>query len=323
VLPFDVAELLHNTLRGDRRPPDGKLHPSGDLIGSLRHAQLRAAGAPTIESEIVSDTRLMTGTQWHSYFESIFRQNKLAVMCEVKLDPWLPTGWSGTADWIMWSDEYKAFILGDLKTTKGEGIKFVQYEGMKQEHLWQLSAYWYALEKMGLPLVKGFAVFYLPMNVPSDNPSVQPLVLEGMPLDRKLVLGTMEFRWAETKAYLDSTPQQAGASRGPVEHYLTDKLAPEQERVQVLRWNKGQGVFDVKLQPHWSAAYCPFPDELCACNTTGITKIGHYEHVVTSNNVDEVHYEPRKGFEDFEFDPTVDAPTLKQFEKKEQSGSTK
>jgi len=58
--------LLNNTLRGDRRPPDGKLHPSGDLIGSLRHAQLRAAGAPTIESEIVSDTRLMTGTQWHS-----------------------------------------------------------------------------------------------------------------------------------------------------------------------------------------------------------------------------------------------------------------
>jgi hypothetical protein len=49
----------------------------------------------------------------------------------------------------------------------------------------------------------------------------------------------------------------------------------------------------VKLVPHWSAAYCPFPDELCDCSKHGETKIGMFD-------VDGSTYIPRKGYEEIE-----------------------
>jgi hypothetical protein len=66
-------------------------------------------------------------------------------MQEVKLDRrWLPDGWSGTADWIFWNADLGGFVLGDLKTIKGDGITWIEKDGAKREHLWQLSAYWHA-----------------------------------------------------------------------------------------------------------------------------------------------------------------------------------
>src|SRR5215213_2274771 len=115
MLDFDVEALLRRRLEADRRPADGLLHCSGDLIGSLRHAQLRAAGAPTVISDIVGDTRMRIGTLTHTDFERIFRGKP--VMLEVALEDYLPTGWTGTCDWIAWNTERKAFVLGDLKTT--------------------------------------------------------------------------------------------------------------------------------------------------------------------------------------------------------------
>lgn len=311
MIEYDVPALLRDHLRGENRPPDGLLHPSGDLIGSLRHSQLRAAGAPTIESDLTSDVRLMTGTMWHALFETLFRKKKKLVATEVSLDRYLPEGWSGTADWIAWSDKYRAFDLGDLKTIKGEGMAYVNRDGIKLEHMWQLSAYWYALENMGLPLVKRFCVLYLPMNVPQASDPVEPRMHEGKPLDRELVLGTMADRWKATKRYLAGLDYQRAAamssSPAPKFSYDTSDLAPVQDRVQALRWSKQSGVFDVKLIPHWSAAFCPFPDELCDCSTQGQTKIGHYTLDGT--------YVPRKGYE--EVAPTVE-PTPAQLRSKRQ-----
>lgn len=237
----------------------------------------------------------MTGTMWHSLFESMFNRLRLPVMTEVRLDSWLPEGWSGTADWVFWNDEYKAFVLGDLKTIKGEGVAYIVKDGIKKEHLWQLSAYWYALERMGLPLVKGFVVLYLPQNVPIGT-QVEPTVQEGMPLDRELVLGTMADRWQKTKGYLGAVEK--------TDEFVNNLLAPPQDRVQILRWNKPQGVFDVKLAPHWSAAYCPYPTELCDCRDQSTTKIGHYDLASV--------YHPRKDYEDITPDA---APTAAQLRK--------
>lgn len=310
MIEYDIAGMLRDYLHGESRPPDGKLHPSGDLVGSLRHSQLRAAGAPTVESDITGDVRLMTGTMWHTFFEGMFSRHRLPVMTEVKLDRWLPEGWSGTADWIFWSDEYRAFILGDLKTIKGEGMEYINKDGIKTEHLWQLSSYWYALETMGLPLVKAFFVCYLPQNVPTGS-NVEPSMQEGRPLDRELVLDTMKDRWHATRAYLDLVSETDNNTRtldkrGPTEAelYLNEHLAPVQERVQIVRWTKATGVFDVKFAPHWSASYCPFPNELCDCSEQGVTKIGEYDLDGT--------YKPRKGYEDET--PTVE-PTLAQYKK--------
>lgn len=297
VFPVDVTDLLRTRLAKDRRPPDGLLHPSGDLIGSLRHSMLRAAGAPTIESDVVSDTRLMTGTLWHSFFESIFGASRLPIMTEVRLDRWLPEGWSGTADWIVWNGEpypHGGFVLGDLKTIKGEGMKFVEYEGIKAEHMWQLSSYWYALEAMGVPLVKGFAVYYLPQNAPMGE-NVKPSLQEGVPLDRELVLGTMRDRWALTQAYLASIEAGPHDLLQDPNYYVTDLLAPEQERIQRLGLVRKEAKWEVKLSPHWSAQFCPYEEALCNCRAQGVTKIGEYKLALDGPAV---VYEPRKGYEE-------------------------
>lgn len=241
----------------------------------------------------------MTGTMWHSYFEAAFQRSRRPVMTEVKLDRWLPEGWSGTADWLIWNDELKAFVLGDLKTIKGEGMAYIGRDGIKSEHVWQLSAYWYACAEMGIPLVKGFVVYYLPQNVPVDRPDVQPQVLEGMPLERSLVVGTMEERWQATSDYLAQV--KAARERSMCQYpalqdahiYLQPALAPVQERVQQVRWNGKQDCWDLKLVPHWSAAYCPYPSELCNCREQGQTKIGSYR-IEFGDGSASLEYEPRK-----------------------------
>jgi hypothetical protein len=294
MLPVDLTEALKKRLAADRRSPDGLLHPSGDLLGSLRHAQLRLAGAPTIESQIVSDIRLNTGTMWHRFFGQMLVDSGAHFQQEIGVTPGLPEGWSGTADWLFWDAEARGFVLGDLKTAKGEALKWVLKDGAKEEHLWQLSAYWHALYEMGYPLVKGFAVFYLPMNDTTERDElIEPVLMECDPLPRDLVYGVMEDRWQACQAYLETF--------GPDYHplfdasdvpalFLSDKLAPEMSRVQKLYWNGKQEVFDVKLVPHWSSQFCPYPTELCACSEQGTTKIGQYTL--------EGKYEPRKGYED-------------------------
>ena len=68
----------------------------------------------------------------------------------------------GTADWIFWNPDLGGFVLGDLKTIKGDGITWIEKDGAKPEHLWQFSAYWWALYDAGLPMVKAFAILYWP-----------------------------------------------------------------------------------------------------------------------------------------------------------------
>lgn len=283
MLPLDVERLLADALKAERRPPDGLLHASSHLLAPMRHVQLELAGAPQKPRDLVGDVRLKTGTFWHSWFEQLFRGQP--VMTEVKLDRWMPEGWSGTADWLFYDPDYKAFVLGDLKTIKGEGLHWIESKGAKQEHLWQLSAYYHALVAAGIPMVKGFAVFYLPMNAVSDK-KLMPSVQECEVLPEWQVRGAMEHRWDVVQEYLASIvapPLELG-------DYVTDLLHPIPPREQRLLWSSKQAVWEVKLVPHWSSMFCPFDDELCPCGADGTTKIGEY-------GLDAV-YRPRKGYEE-------------------------
>jgi hypothetical protein len=283
------------------REPDGLLHCSSDMVGPLRHSQLRAAGAPTLASGLINDITLSTGTMWHRYVGQVLVDLGVPFMQEVSVTPWLPKGWSGTADWIFYSPEHEAFVLGDLKTQKGEGFRYLREGGAKTEHTHQLSAYWYALRDMGIPLVKGFGILYLPKNDTSDKQErIEPLIMECDPLPEDYLQELMESRWQATERYLNARRHSMRCTESCVQEcYLDDTLAPVQEREQKVWWNSKQQVFDVKLHPHWSAAYCPYPNELCDCSEAGVTKIGHY-----SKDGDEWIYDPRDGYEDIL--PTVE-----------------
>lgn len=276
MFPYEVTEMLRNALLANQRPPDGKLHASSHLTGSLRHVQLDAAGAPKIESDLVATVNLAVGTAVHSLFEGMFRGKP--IMLEVKLDEWMPPGWSGTADWVAWDPEIRAFVLGDLKTTKPGGIHYIHKGGAKESHIWQVSAYWHALVRMGLPLLDRAGVYYLPKNqlLAREGEPVSPTMQEITPLPLDVVEGRMAELSEAVNAYRDSLPKYGAAS---LSDYLTDKLAPVQPREIKLSINKvnKRPVIDVKLAPSWSVEFCEFPDELCNCRRQTTNKIGSWD----------------------------------------------
>ena len=232
---------------------------------------------------MVSSIRLRTGTMWHEYISKLLLDRGATVMQEVRLSPWLPEGWGGRADLLVWDAEARAFDLWDIKTTKGEGLKWIA-DGAKDEHIWQMSAYWHALRAAKFPMLKKFRVLYLPMNAAEGD--MEPIVQSVVPLPKDLVWGVMAERWKLTTAYLDSI---ASNFKDGEHNWITDKLAPVQPRVQKLYKNGDK--YELKLVPHWSTRFCPFPDELCDCNTQGTTKIGEWA---------EGNYTPRKGYDHIE-----------------------
>lgn len=300
ILPIDLAEVIHVELQKQRRPNDHLLHASSHITGSLRHAQLDVAGAPRIQSELLSEITLMTGTMWHEWIHNALRRLGLPYMAEVNMNPWLPPGWGGTLDALIWNPDIKAFVLVDFKTTKGEGMRFLRTGGAKEEHILQTSAYWHAARKMGVPLAKAVGVFYLPKNDTRNRDElIEPLLIDFEPLPQRELLNTMKDRRKRVDRYLDSLPN---GSRPAGADWLTSELEPVQPRIQRAYLDKGTGTWEVKLIPHWSAAYCPFPDDLCDCSSQGTTKVGFFDF--------DGEYIPRKGYEDVAVEPEVQTKVL-------------
>ncbi len=293
LLPIDIIGLLHQDLLDSRRPEDGLLHCSSDLIGSLRHAQLRMAGAPIAESEFTQEVVLKTGNLWHEYIGEMLGRQGLPFMREVSATPWLPEGWAGTPDLLFWDPSLEGWVLADIKTAKGESFRFLRKDGAKEEHLWQLSAYYWALVEAGFPMVHGFSIIYIPKNNVPKEGTIEPIVADGLPLEKELVWDRMEERWAICKEYIEDT-------EGGI-------LAPPMERIQKYFWNSKTEVFDVKLVPHWTTMFCPYDDSLCDCSTQGENKIGHWVW-----EKEQLNFIP---YRDHETGPTV-KPTRREVEKR-------
>lgn len=293
LLPFDLTDIIHTELENQRRSPDGLLHPSTHLVGPLRHAMLDAGGAPKLRSNVVSEVTLMTGTMWHEWIGATLKRLGLPVMMEVNLTPWLPSGWAGTADLIVWNPHLNAWVLVDLKTQKGEGMRFIARSGAKQDHIIQTSAYWHAIRKMGLPLARAIGVYYLPKNdTRAKGDVVEPLLIDFAPIPAKELGLLMKGRGKSITGYLESLPSKKPAAPDQYDYWVTPKLADPEPREQKLYYDRVSGGHEVKLVPHWSTGYCPFHEDLCGCSRQSTEKIGSY--------APDGEYIPRKGYEDIE-----------------------
>jgi len=294
-----ILDLLESALRKDDWGNDGLLHASTDLVGPLRHTMLRMAGAPELPESWASLVTLQIGKELHRWFEEELRLSRRPVMTEVSITDGLPKGWTGTADILLWSKKYRGFILYDLKTTKGEGIQYVERDGAKLEHTWQASAYYHALVEMGLPMVDRAGIIYLPKNeVDRANP-VEPTLAIVKPLPKEQMWKAMYDRQDAVDAYIKShriasTALFPDRPAGYPEMFLTPQLAPPEPREQRM-FKKGD-LWEIKLIPHWTSMFCPYSPELCDCghDLTGnkTTKIGQF---VKSDGA--WVYEPRKGYE--------------------------
>ncbi len=295
LLEFDLGEILEEELRRQRRPEDGLLHASSHITAPLRHVQLDLAGAPKQDNELIALVRMYTGTMWHEFMANTVRRLGVPAMAEVNLTPFMPAGWGGTADLVVWNPSLKAFVLVDLKTTKGEGIPYILRDGAKKEHVAQTSAYWHALKKMGLPLAKAVGVLYLPMNDTRKGDLIEPVLIDFDPLPAKDLLAEMKSRRKRADAYVASLPKPNPRPL-ELEEYVTDELEPESAREQRIYFDRATGSYDLKLVPVWQTMFCPYDEELCSCRNQGTTKIGTFD----TNGVD---YYPRTGFESIA--PTV------------------
>jgi len=243
---------------------------------------------------------LWIGSLLHEDIHRILRKTGVPYMAEVNMTPWLPAGWGGTADAFFWNPDLKAFVLADFKTSKGESMRYLIRDGAKVEHIKQASAYWHAARKMGLPLVKKIGVYYLPKNdTRSKDDLIEPLLIDFEPLPVRELAKEMKYRHGRVSEYIDSLPPrlQSGAPTQQtydmlLPMYLTDALEPVQERQQKVYWDRNTDVWELKLVPHWSTMFCPFPRELCDCGSQGTTKIGFYD-------IDGTYY-ARTGYEDIE-----------------------
>lgn len=232
VLPFDLTEILLEELRRGRRPNDGLLHASSHLTGSLRHAELDVVGAPKVESELLSEITLATGTMWHNLIHDTLRRQGVPYMAEVNLTPWMPIGWGGTLDGLFFNPQLKAFVIGDFKTIKGEGMRYIVKDGAKSEHIWQLSIYWHATKKMlggAAKIARTVGVYYLPKNAVRGDEQPEPTLVDFEPLSWEELTAVTDERGKLVQAYKDSlpTPNPRPLTVG---EYLTPELAAPQER---------------------------------------------------------------------------------------------
>lgn len=290
ILSVDLTAVMRGEFdKSDR--DDGKLHASSASV-PLRHAQLEAAGAPKKPRSFADSMTLQIGTLVHEWLHNAMRSLGVPYMAEVTLDPWMPKGWGGTADAVIWSPEYKAFILVDYKTTKGESLRYRTRSGASEEHITQTSIYWHSLKKMGLPIVKKVAILYIPKNATrSKDEVIEPLLVEFDPIPLRTLQAQMSERKRRVDEYVGGLPKPNPRPL-TLDEFLTDTLAPERPREQRVYFDKASGTEVLKLIPHWTSQFCPYPPELCGCSTHGSTIIGRYD--------ERGEYTPRAGFEEIE-----------------------
>lgn len=281
-----VTERVEAGLVKARRPEDGLLHCSSDLLGPLRHAMLRITGAPYTPEPIASRIRLMTGTLWHKWIADLFEDERVKVLSEVNISAGLPKGWSGTLDHLFYDPSMDAWRIKDIKTQRAEAFAFDKGI-VKSDHQAQLSAYWHGAVAVGFTMVKEIEVIYIPMNAAKTELEVKIDERSCDVLPKEPLWEDMAEKWqllgryleAHTKAHFNRPPTKNPAP----ESWLLPELSDPPPRVQKLvnRYDgKGQKKvlesIDLKLVPDWRAAFCPYEPPLCTCCEQGETKIGEY-----------------------------------------------
>ena len=286
LLTVDLAGVIDAGIRSDR--DDGMLHPSTHLAAPLRHAQLDRAGAPKPQRPFADQMTLHIGTMIHEWLHDELRKQGVPYMAEVNLGPWMPPGWNGTADAVVWNPELKAFVLVDFKTSKGESIQYRERSGASEEHILQTSIYWHALRKMGVPLAKAIGVLYIPKNQTRSG-DIRPLLVDFDPLPVRKLKAQMDERKRAVDKYLCSLPKPNPRPLLPDE-FVTEELAPEPDMEQRIYTDKATGRQVLKLVPKWMTRYCPYEAPLCTCSSQKSFVIGSF--------TDDGGYVPRAGYED-------------------------
>jgi hypothetical protein len=174
----DLSNEINKFLRArDQHETDtwrnGKLHPSSDLQGCTRRTVLELAGAERSTTQSYLTLRQVIGTGLHRWLQTNL-EKKHNAETEVDVTEGLPDGWTGSAD-IVLAKSGGGHALYDFKVISGAAAFFRSGQLKKvhasnksrglptDEQIWQVSAYAYALRKMGYEITDA-QIVYLPID---------------------------------------------------------------------------------------------------------------------------------------------------------------
>lgn len=257
----ETIELLVDSMFEDRED-DGLLHCSGDILAPMHHLYLNKLGAEKKPNDAASKLRMLTGTLWHERFEEVVYE--LGGISEIPLAEGLPEGWAGTADALIPSErriperEAPAYRLQDLKTTSVAGLRMNYW--IKDTHLWQVSAYYWALDAMGYNIDPEFDILYVGVSgyrpIPSDSEMAYK-TLTSKPLPKDVVWNRLERRMRALEN-------------------LTELPEQDYEYVWEYGIDKKNGLHRVK-RTHWLTKFCPYDEMACSCNDPDNIAIEHFD----------------------------------------------
>jgi hypothetical protein len=258
---FDKILLDHaNQVRND-----GKLHFSSHLQHA-RHAVLaHEIGYPETRKEWGSVAQLVSGTAMH---EELHRIMGAALAPEYHSEITVPPiningiEWTGTADAVTVLDGQRWLI--DYKNTSSMTFDYLNGKP-KDDHILQVSAYYYFLpEELIQPGTK-CGVLYIPSSANFSRKWADPTFLEFEPVPYDDVVGVMQ------------------TTGDAIHQYRKDGTLPAAPTGEwSWKMNKRKNVQELLYKPHWASRYCPWSslfDDPCECSTEGIVFGGTYDPV--------------------------------------------
>lgn len=248
-MDLNIAGKLKQSLLEGNRKPDGLLHCSG--LAHCEYSQIQQAMGEVNETEpdLIDLTVMYTGTMWHKVIQDNYGDTW--VWKEQDVSDYMPEGWSGTIDGLILPDQ-TVRVLVDVKTMNGEGMRYIK--GVKPEHRWQVSAYYWAVNryiKMTWPdsnikLHPQAVIFYMPVSRAKDYVA-EPIEIWFDPLPEDVVIAEMEKRATALQWYKDT-----GENIG--------ELMP----MEITEKRSTGGWKTIHMANNWWVNYCPAKDCPCA-----------------------------------------------------------
>lgn len=258
-MSFSFEKLIKDGIQANNREPDYKLHPSTHLSIPLRRLELESIGYPKQKGKYDSSHRLLTGTLWHEWLEKLLTESGATVSLELNVTSWLPTGWAGRLDCLLWDKARGKHDLYDFKTT-GD-VTYVRREP-KWEHVQQANLYMDAVASQIADCDKVYIV-YIGMN--TDD-----VVVHECTLPRGQMAARAIDLYDKVKAYrlrcgigtFIDKPLLPTVEPDLFDIYLSPGLGKQERWV----WNKFRKGWGAYYGPAPECKFCPYPSEVCCAS---------------------------------------------------------
>jgi hypothetical protein len=245
------------------------LHPSTDLLGCLRRTCLELAEAEQRQPATIELTRRRLGTELHRWMQAALEEQGYQVENEIDLRDGMPGRWSGRADTLLtarssgevWLIDLKIvpsvqLYMADLNSDRRQPLSNKDNSWPSRDHIWQMSAYVWALREMGKQVDKA-ALLYWPVDTYYDRAgrkhAIEPRAVEIDPVPKDELWARMEGVDGQVAEWEKATKKTGEA----INYDLPQHLEPEQKLIPKPSYKRVE-KYELHQKLDWHCRYCPF-----------------------------------------------------------------